>query len=198
MKLNWAERLVVNNPLRAFEQGIMIRKLKDMMPLERGLSVLEVGCGRGAGARLILREFEPLVLHALDLDIKMVGKVKTYLNPEERAKVPLYVGDVSQLPFKNESVDAVFGFGVLHHAPDWRRAVLEIARVLKTGGAFFIEEIYPPVYLNIIARNILAHPLHDRFFSPDLGRSLEEAGLPVKKALEIKKLGILGVSVKEP
>ena len=57
MKLNWAERWVVNNPTRVFQQHLEIKWLQQMMPLKAGTTVLEVGCGRGAGARLIQKAF---------------------------------------------------------------------------------------------------------------------------------------------
>ena len=50
MKLNWAERWVVNNPLRVIEQGIYPKKLARAMPLDPGSCCLEIGCGRGAAA----------------------------------------------------------------------------------------------------------------------------------------------------
>jgi hypothetical protein len=50
MKLNWAERWAVNNPLRVFEQAIEVGILKRMQPLQPGVIALEIGCGRGAGA----------------------------------------------------------------------------------------------------------------------------------------------------
>ncbi|HLO14718.1 MAG TPA: methyltransferase domain-containing protein, partial [Anaerolineales bacterium] len=31
-------------------------------------------------------------------------------------------------------------FGVLHHIPEWRKAIDEIQRVLKPGSSFFVEE----------------------------------------------------------
>jgi trans-aconitate methyltransferase len=79
MKLNWAERWVVNNPIRVFQQHIEIKWLQHMMPLNTEATILEVGCGRGAGAKLIHRAFKPSRLHILDLDIKMIQGAKTYL-----------------------------------------------------------------------------------------------------------------------
>ena len=129
MKLNWAERWVVNNPIRVIEQRMEIHFLKGMVPLKEGMKILEVGCGRGAGARLIHKTFRPSSLYAMDLDIDMVRKAKGYLSPEEREIILLHVGDVFRLPFRDGELDVVFGFGVLHHVLDWRGAAGEIARV---------------------------------------------------------------------
>ncbi len=87
MKLNWAERWVVNNPLRVFQQQIEIAWFKRMLPPPPGKTVLEMGCGRGAGAKLILRTFQPAGLHVQDLDIKMVVKAKQYLGGVELKKM---------------------------------------------------------------------------------------------------------------
>jgi ubiquinone/menaquinone biosynthesis C-methylase UbiE len=101
-----------------------------------------------------------------------------------------------ELPFGDREFDAVFGFGVLHHALDWRKSAAEIARVLKRGGVYFIEELYPPLYLNVITKRLLLHPTENRFYSEDLRGTLEEVGLVLKDTLEVTKFGILGVLIK--
>ena len=196
MKLNWAERWVVNNPTRVFQQHIEIKWLQHMMPLKVGATILEVGCGRGAGAKLIHRAFKPSRLHILDLDIKMIQAAKTYLSGPIKNVMTMYVGDSIDLPFKSDSLDALFGFGFLHHVPDWRRALSEVARVLKSGGVYYIEELYPSLYQNVITKRILLHPEHDRFTSKDLRTELDAAGLNLINSFELKKMGILGVAIK--
>ena len=197
MKLNWVERAVANNPFRAALQRGEIHLLKRKIQLKKGAKILEVGCGRGAGARLILKSFQPSLLCALDLDILMIQKARAYLSADEGKRVSLYVGDVFRLPFKDNILDAVFGFGVLHHVPDWRGAVAEIARVLKIGGIYFVEEFYPSAYQNFITKHLLVHPDEDRFFSHDLRNALELIQLPIKEAIDFKKVGIAAVAVKE-
>ena len=174
-----------------------IHLLKKKFHLKEGARVLEVGCGRGAGARLILKAFRPSSLYALDLDIQMVQKARAYLSINETKRVSLCAGDVFQLPFKDRALDAVFGFGVLHHVPDWQGAAAEIARVLRDGGIYFVEEFYPSAYQNFITKHLLVHPTEDRFFSDDLRTALEEMNLPVRDAIDLKKIGIVAVAVKE-
>lgn len=196
MKLNWAERFVVNNPSRVLQQMVEVRWLKKMMPMEPGAIILEVGCGRGAGAKLIRKTFEPAKLLIMDLDIRMIHMAKTYLLTGESACLSVYVGDAVSLPFKSNSLDALFGFGFLHHVPDWHRALVEVARVLKTGGHYYIEELYPSLYQNFITKHILLHPTLNRFESRDLRDALEGVKLYLEDAFELKKMGILGVATK--
>jgi ubiquinone/menaquinone biosynthesis C-methylase UbiE len=197
MKLNWAERLAVNNPFRVLEQRIEIGMFKRMIPLKPGSVVLEIGCGRGAGAGLIIEKFEPSRVHAMDLDVDMIERAKTYLPRAKLERISLFAGDVYRLPLKGVSVDAVFGFGVLHHVPDWRTALGEIARVLRPGGVYFMEELYPTLYQNFITRHILLHPTEDRFSGEDFRQALYQAALSLKHVREFKGLGFLGVAVKE-
>ena len=197
MKLNWAERWVVNNPTRVLQQRIEINAFYRMLPLKTGARVLEIGCGRGVGAALISEKFQPATVHAMDLDFEMIRKAKKRFKKNNRTHTGFYVGDVVHLPYKNATFDAVFGFGVLHHVPDWRGGLTEIARVLKKGGCYFFEELYPSLYQNVITRHILLHPAENRFKSQDWKNTLREMKLKEQKSVELKKLGILGVAIKE-
>jgi ubiquinone/menaquinone biosynthesis C-methylase UbiE len=196
MKLNWAERWVVNNPSRVFQQRIEIGWLKKKMPLKPGAIVLEIGCGRGAGARLIRQAFAPALMHAQDLDIEMIQKARRYLGIEYRKNISFSVADSVQIPFKDQSVDAVFDFGVLHHVPAWQAALSEIERILKSGGKFYIEELFPALYQNVITRHILLHPTENRFRSKDFRSALTDRGMPLQASFEVPGMWLLGVAVK--
>lgn len=195
MKVNWAERLIVNNSFRVLVQRHLIRWYKQKTLLSPGAKILEVGCGRGAGAALLLKEYAPTLVHALDLDPKMICQARSYLASHLGAIFP-YVGDVSRLPYPDASLDAVFAFGVLHHVPDWRQALGEIARVLKPGGRYFLEEFYPTFYQIFPMRQIFKHPEEDRFHRADLDQALETCGFTVADTVEIPKVWVLGVAVK--
>jgi len=196
MILNWVERLVVNNPMRVLIQNQIVEWMKNAGKLAAGPVILEVGCGRGAGARMINKRFKPGALHIMDLDLKMLNLAKRNLRHAGATNVSLCLGDLESLPYQANRFDAVFGFGVLHHLINWRGALLDISRVLKPGGVYFLEEFYPPSYMNYVTKRLLSHPEHDRFYSADLREELERARLPLREFREIENFGIIGTCVK--
>jgi ubiquinone/menaquinone biosynthesis C-methylase UbiE len=196
MKLSRSERWFINSPLRRAGQHLVMQWFKRTVALNPGATILEVGCGPGVGAKLISESYRPSQLYLLDLDIRMVERAGKKFNGEEEKRISFWVGDAAHLPFKNEFVDAVFGFGFLHHVPKWRDGLAEVARVLKHGGIYFMEEYYPSLYQNIITKHILVHPDHDRFNSQDLLEAFKTANLTLTHSFELKRMGILGVGVK--
>ncbi len=197
MKLNQAERLVVNNPVRVMIQRHMVRWLSKTVSPGPGARLLEVGCGRGAGAAILLEKFQPAALHALDLDRRMIRQAQASLQPEQQRRIFLNVADVLHLPYRDGAIDGVFGFGVLHHLPDWQGGLAEIARILKPGGFYFLEEYYPAFYQNFLSRRIFRHPENDRFESGDLRRGLKDAGFSLTASREQRHTLILAVAVKD-
>jgi ubiquinone/menaquinone biosynthesis C-methylase UbiE len=196
VKLNWAERLVVNNPGRVLQQRLEIGWLKKKQPLAPGGTVLEIGCGRGAAAGLIAEACSPSKLVLLDLDEEMIGKASRAAANKGRNQIACCAADVARLPFKETVFDAVFGFGVLHHVEDWRAGLAEISRILKPGGIYYLEELYPSLYQNRITKKILLHPAEGRFRAADLHKAFSQVHLLLAGCCEIEKLGILAVLVK--
>ena len=127
----------------------------------------------------------------------MMHRASRYLNGAEKKNIFLFTGDATALPLASASVDALFGFGFLHHVPDWRAALAEVHRVLRPGGIYYIEELYPTLYQNFITRHILLHPTHDRFGSRDLKQALDRFGLQLHHTFEVPLAGLLGVAEKQ-
>jgi ubiquinone/menaquinone biosynthesis C-methylase UbiE len=196
MKLNWAELLVVNNPSRVLQQKFEIDWMMKQAQLPFGGSFLEIGCGRGAGAEIIRKRFSPGFLCAMDLDPSMIRRALRYLGPQESGEISFCVADALDLPYPDGAFDAVFGFGVLHHIPDWQGALAEIARVLKRQGTYFLEELYPSLYQNFITRHILLHPTENRFGGRELKKALDSANFSVQSSWELKLFGMLAVLKK--
>jgi len=49
--------------------------------------------------------------------------------------------DAQEIPFEDETFDAVIANHMLYHVPDKPKAITEIKRVLKTGGHFFATTV---------------------------------------------------------
>ena len=196
MKLNKFERWYVNSPIRPIAQHLVMQWFKRKVALSAGSTFLEVGCGRGVGAKFIYKNYQPAHLYLLDLDFKMIKEAGRQLDVEIQKKVYFCAGDAAKLPLKDDSLDAVFGFGFLHHVPAWREGLAEVARVLKQGVVYFMEEYYPSLYQNLITKHILVHPDKDRFNSQDLHQAFQNVDLRLNHTFELKPMGILGVAVK--
>ena len=196
MKLNGIERLVVNNPLRRAGQFLEMQWFNRRLPVSPGSRILEIGCGRGAGAQLINKNFSPNLLCLIDLDMPMVLKARNYLEEINTENTCYFNASATYLPFNNNTFDAVFGFGFLHHVLDWQKSIKEIARVLRTDGTYYMEELYPEVYQNMLTRRLLVHPDTNRFDSSDLIEAIRKEGFDLAHKLEIKKVGILAIIKK--
>jgi ubiquinone/menaquinone biosynthesis C-methylase UbiE len=196
MKLNLIERLFVNSPIRMIMQTMEVRWFKDKFPLDPGSEILEVGCGGGAGGRLILERFKPAQLYLSDLDIKMVRRARAYTDDRSLSNIHVCQADATELPYRDQKFDAVFGFGFLHHVPRWRTSLKDVGRILKPGAAYYLLEFYPQLYQNIITKHLIKHPEFDRFNSQDLRQALEDLNLNLIHSFEIKTMGIIGVGIK--
>jgi ubiquinone/menaquinone biosynthesis C-methylase UbiE len=196
MKLNSIERLVVNNPLRLAGQFLEMQWFNRRLPVSQGARILEIGCGRGAGAQLIIEKFSPDLLCLMDLDIQMISKAKNLIATIKENNIGYLNAGATFLPFNPETFDAIFGFGFLHHVMEWQRSIKEIARVLRPGGSYYLEELYPEIYQNMVTRHLLVHPETNRFDSLDLINAIKNEGLDIAHKLEIKKVGILAIIKK--
>ncbi|MBI4498776.1 MAG: class I SAM-dependent methyltransferase [Chloroflexi bacterium] len=163
MKLNRLERSLMNNPVRAWVQR-HVEAPWLLTPPEAiaGRRVLEVGCGRGVGAQ-ILRDRGAGEVVAFDLDQAMLALARARCRQQGGAPVHLLLASATALPFAAQSFDAVVEFGVLHHIPDWKGALREVARVLRPGGWFFFEEPLKGLIQFPLFRLTLEHPQETQF-----------------------------------
>lgn len=91
--------------------------------------VLEVGSGAGAFVRAI-KDYRPdLEIVGSEIDISSVRRARKLDKEGKYDKA-----DVHNLPYKDNSLDAVLVFDVIEHLESPQKALNEIKRVLKHGG----------------------------------------------------------------
>jgi ubiquinone/menaquinone biosynthesis C-methylase UbiE len=91
--------------------------------------LLVVGCGSGLEAAILAKG---LNTHVVGVD------VDTNFDVRASALADLRQADARALPFPDGSFDVVYCYHALEHIPEPVRAIREIARVLRSGGSYFI------------------------------------------------------------
>ena len=177
MRLNRVEFALMNNPVRAaVQRRVEARRLLEMGGAMNGGTALEIGCGRGVGVEIILDRFGAERVDAFDLDFRMVDRARRRLRSRGE-RVRLWTGDATSIPADDDTYDAVFDFGIIHHVPSWRDAIAEVERVLRPRGRFYAEEVFGKLISRRSVKRLLEHPEHDRFDHDQFCISLTEAGL---------------------
>jgi ubiquinone/menaquinone biosynthesis C-methylase UbiE len=98
-----------------------------------GKRVLEVGSGHGGGASYLTRTARPASYTGLDLNPAAVAFCRKRHNV---AGLDFVQGDAQDLPFADQSFDAVINVASGVHYPQFERFLAEVARVLVSGGHF--------------------------------------------------------------
>lgn len=101
-----------------------------------GECVLDVACGTGALTRVVAKAVGPHGrVVGLDLSPESLAVARTIkLDPSSAALIEWREGDVSAIPFEDETFDVVFcNFGLMFF-PDRVAALKEMRRVLKKDG----------------------------------------------------------------
>jgi ubiquinone/menaquinone biosynthesis C-methylase UbiE len=199
--LNFWERALINNPMRAFVQ----RRVETPRLLRLGgrldrKEVLEIGCGRGIGVEVIFQQFGAARVTAVDIDPRMIDLARRRLSSIAPHRLNLAVGSATAIPASDESFDAVFDFGILHHVPEWQKAVREIARVLRPGGLFFFEEVTTQALQRWLYRTFFDHPAENRFDVEAFEAELARNTIMVQGAVEsiVSKDFFIGVARRGP
>ena len=114
--------------------------LIELCPIGQDTSVLEVGCGVGATACYLAKEYGCQVI-GVDFSKAMIVRSNERAQKEGVIdRVRFRVADVQYLPFEDTFFDIVIGESVLTFVHDKPRAVSECARVTKLGGYVALNE----------------------------------------------------------
>ena len=107
-----------------------------------GKRVLEVSCGHGGGASYLMRTLHPASYTGLDLNPAAIAFCRKTHN---LAGLDFVQGDAENLPFADESFDALINIEASHSYPRFPRFLAEVARVLRPGGHFLYADLRPRV-----------------------------------------------------
>ncbi len=151
---------------------------------------LDVATGGGHTAIAIA----PLVagMVALDLTPEMLEAARGFAGERGAAGIEFVLGDAEALPFPDESFDLVTCRIAAHHFPDIQKFADEVARVLRPGGRFVLQDQSVPesaaaaAFVNTFER--LRDPSHARALTEDAWQEvLSRAALQVEAVERFEK-----------
>lgn len=115
-------------------------ELADILPIEAGQHVLDIGCGIGGPARYMASRFRCKVsgLDITEAFVDAANKLSALVNMQEY--VTIEHGDGHSLPYADACFDGAYALHVTMNVADRPRFFSEAYRVLKPGAFFALTE----------------------------------------------------------
>lgn len=169
-------------------------KLFDYLSLTPDDHLLDCGCGRGFFVHMAHEVFGSAVT-GIEMEAELLDIAK---KATPSPKITLMNGDITALPFEDNSFNKVIFSEVLEHIPEDRKALMEIYRVLSPGGILAMtvpNARYPFLWdpINWVLETFFNSPIKTGFLSgiwanhvrlykmEDLKKLAEEAGFKVEE-----------------
>lgn len=125
-----------------FARGDDLRRLVELARARGDERVLDVATGGGHTALAFAPHVREVV--ATDLTLPMIEAASVHARGQGVANVYFARADAEDLPFAGASFDLVTTRIAPHHFPDPERYVHEVARVLRPGGLFLLDDNMAP------------------------------------------------------
>lgn len=122
-----------------FERDKLEDHLRYILPtfkFGRQTIYVEIGCGPSYIGEYIMKTFDSVFV-GIDFNYSMLLTLKKYFESKGYSKFILICADVNSMPLLDNSVDFIYGGGVIEHFPDTKHILNEIYRVLKNGGVSY-------------------------------------------------------------
>lgn len=179
--IHWAFWYDVMLKVRSFgREGRLRDRFLDLANVERGQTVLDVGCGTGTMAIAARRRVgEAGAVYGVDASAEMIARARQKA-AGRGADVSFEPALLEALPFPDAKFDVVTASFVLHHFPAdlLPRCLAEIRRVLKPDGRFVAFDFAAGGHHGLFARR--AHP-HSTFNLFAITAALNDANLIVRE-----------------
>lgn len=131
---------LIDNPWRRKIQPPGVMPIRH--GIEPGMNVLEVGPGNGTyTVETASWVGEDGNVTAIDIEPSAIERVQAKAQAEGLENIDARVADVINLPFADETFDAVTMMSVIGELPSPQLALMEFYRVLKPGGVIAISEL---------------------------------------------------------
>ena len=109
---------------------LVARSFIDWLSPPTGIRWLDVGCGSGALSEVVIKNYKPAEITAIDQSESFVTMAQKNLGSQARCRV----GSALALPLVDSSIDITVSGLVMNFIPDPEKALAEMRRVTVPGG----------------------------------------------------------------
>lgn len=135
LKLGYETSVLDALPQAAVERFAGVGNPLSLAPLDKGMTVLDLGCGSGVdtmiAARAVGRDGKVI---GVDMTEAMVERARQACEESGLANIEIKQGVANRLDVDDETVDVVISNGVVNLCPDKGQVLSELHRVLRQGG----------------------------------------------------------------
>lgn len=162
-------------------------------------TLLDCGCGTAPMLTLLTERYPDRQYTGIDLSPKMLEAARA----KQMKNVTLVYGDCENLPFADNSFDAVICSQSFHHYPDPQAFFWSVFRVLRPGGRFILRDMTVPAviawFINHVEMpvvNLLGHGDVRVYTCAQVREMCENAGLCVESVERQRGMRLHCVSTK--
>ena len=168
-------------------------------------AVLDVGCGTGELARLLLEKNPHQAIVGIDISEEMLVQARQKLRNVER--VTFEQASASALPIPDNTFEVVVSANAFHYFPEPEKALAEMRRVLKPDGKIVILDWCKDFLVCQICDWVLQRldPAHQQCYTEaELHDLLKAAGFRIGRARRIRfglmwgLMAVIGKDSDEP
>jgi len=160
--------------------------------IKEGDTVLDLGSGAGIDCFLAARKVgEKGKVIGIDMTKEMVEKSELNAKRQGYKNIEFILGDIENLPIKDNSVDVIITNCVINLTPDKEKTFREAYRVLKKGGRMYISDIVLLEELSeeqIDNEDLLSGCVAGALLKEDYLNKIEKVGFNVKILAENKEI----------
>jgi ubiquinone/menaquinone biosynthesis C-methylase UbiE len=123
----------------AFEP--IIRQELQLLGLQKGMKVLDAGCGTGAISWMIAKEVVPGKDYGVDMDSVFLQEATKQAEQKGITNIQFREGNICNLEYKDGFFDTSYCRFVLMHVDNPIETVSELKRVTKSKGSIGISDV---------------------------------------------------------